>query len=57
MDLNSRDGVEDVPVEVGVVHDGSVAALFARAPLRPEAVVETLAVAPLAAALVVRVRV
>lgn len=53
----SRDGVQDVPVEVGVVHDGCVSALFAGTPLRPKAVAKALAVATLAAALVVRVRV
>lgn len=49
---HSRDGVEDVTVEVGVVHHRRVAALHARTPLRPEAVVEALAAAPLAAAAV-----
>lgn len=52
---DSRDGVEDVAVEVGIVHDGGMPALFASAPLRTEAVVEALAVAPLAAAHVVSV--
>lgn len=44
-----------MPVEVGIVHDGGMSALFASAPLRTEAVVEALAVAILAAAHVVSV--
>lgn len=52
-----RDGVEDVPVEVGVVHDGGVSTFFARAPFWAEAVAKALAVAPLASALVERMRV
>lgn len=54
---HSRDGVEDVSVKVGVVHDRGMSALFACAPLRAEAVAKALAVAPLAAALVVGMRV
>lgn len=55
--VDSRDGVENVPVEVGVVHDGGVTAILARTPLRPEAVVQAHAVASLAAALIERVRI
>lgn len=46
-----------MPVEVCVVHDWRVAALHARAPLRPEAIAKTLAVAVLAPALVEGMRI
>lgn len=54
---HSRDRVENVPVEVGVVHDRRMATLHARSPLGPEPVIKALAVAPLTAALVERMRV
>lgn len=55
--FDSRDWVEDMPVEIGIVHDRGVPTLHTRTPFRAEAVTEALAVTTLAAALVECVRV